>query len=73
MESERESRRNRDRVEIEKKKRKNIRYFLVNQYFIPKTNLPMKSILIAFLKMIVIKFLKIIVTCSPIYFLLLIR
>ena len=65
MESERESRRNRDRVEIEKNKRKNIRYFLVNQYLIPKTNLPIESILI--------KFLKIIVTCSPIYFLLLIR
>ena len=73
MESERESRKNRDRVEIEKNKIKNIRFFPVYQYFIPKTNLPMKSILIKFLKSIEIKFLKIIVTCSPIYFLLLIR
>ena len=40
--------RKRDRVEIEKNKIKNIRFFPVYQYFIPKTNLPMKSILIKF-------------------------
>ena len=84
--SERESRKNRDRVEIEKNKRKNIRFSPDYQYFIPKTNLPMKSILIKFLtsilikflksilikflKSIEIKFLKKIVTCSPIYFLI---